>query len=104
MTLKIISAAALALSMTAGVALAQETNSTSGAGSTTAIDQAEMEMRKPFYTDEGMTTLRPMEEFTSTFNSMSAEQQAAMRAKCTETLVQSPRDEFCVSVNQIETQ
>jgi len=102
MTLKILSAAALALSLTAGVAMAQD-NSTTGS-TTNATDQAEMEAKKPFYSDEGMTTLRPMEEFTGTFNSMSAEQQAAMRAKCQETLVQSPKDEFCVSVNSIQMQ
>ena len=84
MKLKILSIAALSLALIGGVAQAQTTSSTPTPAVTDEEGDpgAQQKMWAPFYTDNTFSAVRPVEEMRSAFMSMSADDQAAMKAEC----------------------
>lgn len=84
---------AAALTMMTGAAFAQAATGSEG---TSALDDPEM--MKPFYTDEGMTTLRSDEEVAVAVKAMKDEDRARIVEECKN--VNSPRASFCESFNK----
>ena len=79
--MKIFTATAVAILMSSGIAYAQETGSTGGGNSDPAAYLAGPNIQR-FYTDEARTTLLPEAEFKSTWQAMSAEDQAKAKQAC----------------------
>jgi hypothetical protein len=84
----LIAAAAACLAIS-GPALAQQTNATpstadtSRDGNSTGTDYLkDPAMVGSFYTDDTMTTLRPVEEMRTAFMAMTPEDQAGMKLQC----------------------
>jgi hypothetical protein len=79
----LIAAAAICLAVS-GSALAQNSNATpSKTGATTGADyMSDPAMVGGFYTDDTMSTLRPVEEMRTAFMAMSADEQAALKLQC----------------------
>ena len=101
--------AAAAATFLSGAAMAQtdqtdntNTNSVGDSTSSTALDQAQRQMRAPFYTDDTMTTMRTGDEFTAAWTAMSADDQQSIRDQCANNV--SPEDEFCRSIQDIQNQ
>jgi len=94
---RFISAAALILVMSGGAAFAQ-TDPAAKSGDPGAADKqmsiSDPATMKPFYSDDSMTTLRPMEEFKSAWAAMSAENQAAVKEQCKQPESEKLKD-FC---------
>ncbi len=93
--MKLITAAAIAVLMSSGIAFAQEnsggTSGQQGGAATTGTEtgggtDASNYLNGPnihrFYTDESMGTLRSEAEVKTTFEAMSAEDQANLRKSC----------------------
>jgi hypothetical protein len=83
--MKIFTAAAVAILLSSGIAYAQDTSTTTGSTQGSDSDPSNY-LAGPnihrFYTDESMTTLRPEAEIMSTWQGMSAEEQANLRQAC----------------------
>lgn len=104
MSIKLLTAAALALSLAAGTAVAQTATGSSNDAATTGTGQASTNpsaegpewtsdqermmyeenatMMSGFFTDETMTTLKPEAELKANFEAMGADDQAAMKSAC----------------------
>ncbi|MBA3448645.1 MAG: hypothetical protein H0T56_13785 [Pseudaminobacter sp.] len=106
MNLKMLSIAALALTLSSG-AFAQtnppidnpadpsaqdKQNPTVDPTVTNALDDPAM--MTPFYTDDTMTTMRPVEEMRTAWTTMTPENQALMQQNC-ETTESIKYKEFC---------
>jgi hypothetical protein len=82
--MKMFTATAVVLLLGIGTAFAQDnttTGATSGADNDPAAYLAGPNIQR-FYTDEAMTTLRPEAEMKSTWQAMSAEDQAKAKQAC----------------------
>ena len=94
---RLISATVLVLTMAGGAAFAQ-TDPAAKSGDPNATDKqmsiSDPAAMKPFYTDDSMTTLRPMEEFKTAWAAMSAENQAAVKEQCKQPESEKLKD-FC---------
>jgi hypothetical protein len=94
MNIKMICLGAMALSMTAGSALAG-----GGTGTSALDDPAKMQ---PFYTDSGMKTLRGNDDFIKAWKALTPGDQTAMKTACAdEAKTANPSNthpEFCSSV------
>ena len=87
MKLHILSAAALAFSLIGGAAIAQES----------PRFDSDPSMIKPFFSDEGMTTMRSAEEMAAAFAAMTPDNQTMMRDECSKN--SSPRYEaLCAEI------
>lgn len=101
MKMKILSAAAFAVLMATGGAMAQTSSGTMSSGDTMKQDQNAQaqapsyasddekmmyqdnkEMMAPFFTDDSMTTLKSDAEVKSAFDAMGAEDQSQMKSAC----------------------
>ena len=90
MKLRILSSAALALSLMGSAAIAQDSPRI-------LEDQA---MMKSFYADDTMTTMRTAEEMKAAFSAMTPDNQAMMKKECMDN--QSPKfQDFCGSVKEM---
>ncbi|QKD01111.1 hypothetical protein [Mesorhizobium loti] len=87
MNFKNICLGALALSMVSGVALAGALD-----------DPNDM---SPFFTDSGMKTMKPMEEFKAAFMAMPKDKQDAMMKECQDAAMSKPHAEFCANVKML---
>lgn len=85
---------AAALTMMAGAAMAQTSGSSSTEG-TSALDNPET--MKPFYSDEGMTTLRSNDEISAAVKAMNTEDKAKIAQECQNVTTQ--RESFCKAFN-----
>ncbi|RUM96638.1 hypothetical protein EET67_16770 [Pseudaminobacter arsenicus] len=87
MKLKLASAAAIALMLAGGAALAQ--SATTAAPDTTQSDKLhtleDPAMTGPFFTDDTMTTMRSDEEMKTAWAAMSAENQKMLKEQCATT-------------------
>ncbi|PZO81704.1 MAG: hypothetical protein DI629_03990 [Mesorhizobium amorphae] len=91
MKLQMLSIAALALSI-AAPAIAQE----AATGASPRL--ADQTMMAPFYSDEGMTTLRSGAEFDSAFSNLSSQDREAIMNECQN--VNTERQTFCDSFKE----
>lgn len=102
MTFKTLALAGVALAMISGAAVAQTTNSATGAQGSTppgAILDDNTKMQ-PFYTDSEMKTMRTGDEFKSAWMGMSAEDRDRVKNECQNT--NSPKASFCESVKMMQ--
>jgi hypothetical protein len=107
MNFRSLALAAATISLLSGAALAQEgedqSSSTTGSvEKSTALDQAQRQMRAPFYTDDTMATMRTGDEFSAAWTAMSADDQQSIRDQCANST--SPEDEFCRGIENIQNQ
>lgn len=72
-----------------------------GASALAASDGAldNKEMMKPFYSDDGMTTLRSTEELTVAIKAMATNDRDKLAKECMDTT--SQKNTFCQSFNEI---
>jgi hypothetical protein len=94
---RFISATALVLMMAGGAAIAQ-TDPAAKSGDPNAADKqmsiSDPATMKPFYTDDTMATLRPVEEFKAAWQAMAPENQAAVKEQCKQPESEKLK-EFC---------
>lgn len=102
---RLIAPAALALMLT-GAAFAQTDPAAKGTDPGAAdkqpavTDDAEMQKMRPFYADDDMTTLLPVEEFRAAWAKMAPEDQAAAKEQCKEPQSEKLKD-FCGIAGQM---
>jgi hypothetical protein len=90
MNFKMICMGAMALAMMTGTALA---------GNTSALDDpAKM---SPFFTDAGMKTMKPAEEFKKAWMAMTEEDRAGLMKECGDAAIAKEHDDFCKMTKQL---
>ncbi|MBM2713987.1 hypothetical protein JQK88_22760 [Mesorhizobium caraganae] len=92
MNIKKLCMGAMALTMMTGAAIAGST--TGGA----LDDPAKM---SPFFTDAGMKTMRPAEEFKVAWLAMKEEDRAGMTKECGDEAIAKAHDDFCKMTKQL---
>jgi len=93
MNMKMLCLGAMTLSMITGTALA------GGSTGTSALDDpAKM---SPFFTDAGMKTMRPAEEFKAAWMAMKEEDRATMMKECGDEAIAKAHDNFCKMTKQL---
>ena len=105
MSFKSLALAAATVALLSGGAIAQEATSetqTNSVNKSSALDDAQRQMRAPFYTDEAMTTMKTGDEFAAAWSAMYADDQVKIRQECANST--SPEDEFCRGIENIKTQ
>jgi hypothetical protein len=95
---RLIATAVLVLMMASGAALAQ-TDPAAKTGDPNAADKQKSitedpETMRPFYSDNDMTTLLPVDEFKSAWAKMAPENQAAAKEQCKNPESEKLKD-FC---------
>jgi hypothetical protein len=93
MKIKMLCMGAMALTMITGAALAGSTSGTSALD-----DPAKM---SPFFTDAGMKTMKPAEEFKAAWMSMKEEDRASMLKDCGDNVIGKSHDDFCKMTKQL---
>lgn len=95
MKFKILTAAVLALGLSASAAMGQASSSgNSDAAPSVLTDPVTM---KPFFSDEAMATLKSDEEVKAAFNALPAEQQEQMKSECL-TATDAKFKDFCAKI------
>ena len=85
--MKLLTAAALAALLSAGMAFAQQTGSTlpgKESGTTDAATYLAGPNTTPFYTDDSRKNIRPPAEFTRVWNEMNDVDRADMKRACSQ--------------------
>ena len=86
MTLKVLPIAVLAATLASGAfaqtAPTQETGPAPAVDPTTTSSLEDINLMQPFFTDDTMTTMRPMEEMKSAWAAMSEENRTTMLRDC----------------------
>jgi hypothetical protein len=100
MKLKMLSIAALALSLAGGAAIAQ--TSEPGNGGSDAAPQMfeDPKTMEPFFTDSSMATMRSEEEVKAAFNRLPDAQQEEMKSQCAITTSEKYRA-FCATIGAL---
>lgn len=98
MKLKMLSIAAVALTMASGAALAQ-TSGSSGSDAAPSVFEDPATMQ-PFFSDSSMSTMKTDEEVKAAFNGLPAEQQENMKSQCMDTTSGKYMD-FCAKINAL---
>ena len=93
MNIKMLCMGAMALTMMTGAALAGTTTGTSALD-----DPAKM---SPFFTDAGMKTMKPAEEFKVAWLAMKEEDRAGMTKDCGDEAIAKAHDDFCKMTKQL---
>ena len=93
MNIKMFCMGAVALSMMTGAALAGASTGTSALD-----DPAKM---SPFFTDAGMKTMRPMEEFKVAWMAMKEDDRNGMMKECGDEAIAKTHDDFCKMTKQL---
>lgn len=103
----LLTAALLALSLSTGAALAQETGSTSDSGTTDgaaptnqANPASEEDVLRPFYMDEAKSQPKPMDEIVAEYNKLAPSQQEKVKSACSKELPPNLSD-FCMQVQNM---
>jgi hypothetical protein len=93
MNIKMLCMGAMALTMMTGAALAGTTTGTSALD-----DPAKM---SPFFTDAGMKTMKPAEEFKVAWLAMKEDDRAGMTKECADAAIAKAHDDFCKMTKQL---
>lgn len=101
---KIIAATAVALMLASGAAFAQTDpaakSSDPGAADKQPAVADDGKMMRPFYSDDDMTTLLPVDEFKAAWAKMAPENQAAAKEQCKDPQSEKLKD-FCGVAGQM---
>ncbi|UVK37805.1 hypothetical protein LHFGNBLO_004896 [Mesorhizobium sp. AR10] len=87
MNIKMLCMGAMALTMVTGAAFAGALD-----------DPAKM---TPFYTDAGMKTMKPAEEFKAAWMALTEEDRAGMTKECGDEAIAKEHDDFCKMTKEL---
>ncbi|MDX8442224.1 hypothetical protein [Mesorhizobium australafricanum] len=93
MNTKMLCMSAIALSLTAGAAMA------GGATGTSALDDPQK--MSPFFTDAGMKTMRSGDEFKKAWMAMSEEDRTSIKKDCGDNAIAKQHDDFCKMTKEL---
>ena len=104
----LLTAAFLAISLSTGAALAQETGSTSNNSGTTdgaaptnqANPASEHDLLRPFYMDEAMSQPKPADQLVTEYNKLAPSQQEKVKSACSKEMPANLSD-FCMQVQSM---
>jgi hypothetical protein len=101
----LLTAAFLALTLSTGAALAQETGSTSGttdgaAPTNQANPASEDDLLRPFYMDEAMSQPKPADQLVTEYNKLAPSQQEKVKSACSKAMPANLSD-FCMQVQSM---